>query len=284
MISFIICSRKKSDFDALAENIGQTIGVPFELIRIDNNTNKYSICQAYNVGAAQSVFDYFCFVHEDVKFVTQNWGHIVANLLKDEAIGLVGVAGGKYKSKQVGLAYNSTSKENLRINILQHTPTGTRLDFHNPYNLRNEEVVSVDGVFLACRKEVWEQNKFDEYTLKGFHFYDMDFALQIGGKYKVIVTYEILIEHFSMGKIDASWYKQALLAHQKWGHLLPKTIGKRSGTDLAELEYENATFVFFFLVENKFPKNQKIKQLLVILKLKPFKMYNINLLSLALKD
>lgn len=284
MISIIICSRKQSDFDALAENVGQTIGVPFELIRIDNSTNKYSICEAYNIGASQSVFDCFCFIHEDVKFVTENWGHIVANLLKDEAIGLVGVAGGKYKSKQVGLAYNSTSKENLRINILQHTPTGTRLDFHNPDNLCNEEVVSVDGVFLACRKVVWAQNKFEEHILKGFHFYDMDFSLQIGSKYKVVVTYEILMEHFSMGKIDTGWYQQALIAHQKWRYLLPKTIGKRSDTDLAELEYENATFVFFFLVENKFPKNQKIKQLLVILKLKPFKMYNINLLSLALKD
>ena len=101
MISIIICSRKQSDFDVLATNITQTVGVPFELIRIDNSKNTYSICQAYNIGAARSLFDHLCFIHEDVKFVIENWGFVVANLLKDEAIGLVGVAGGKYKSKQV---------------------------------------------------------------------------------------------------------------------------------------------------------------------------------------
>lgn len=284
MISIIICSRKQSDFDALAANVAQTIGVPFELIRIDNSTNKYNICQAYNAGATQSAFDHLCFVHEDVKFVTENWGLIVANLLRDETIGLVGVAGGKYKSKHIGLAYNATSSNMLRLNILQHGNGNVRHDYINPDNLHQEEVVSIDGVFMACRKEVWEQNKFDEQTLKGFHFYDMDLSLQIGSTKKVLVTYDILLEHFSMGNLDKRWYDQAIVAHRKWHSFLPRSTAKLNQHELDELEYENASFLFFFLVENKFPRRQKLWQLAILLKLRPFKKYNINLLILGFKN
>ena len=41
-----------------------------------------------------------------------------------------------------------------------------------------EEVVCLDGVFICSRKEVWQQSKFNDADLKGFHFYDIDFSLK----------------------------------------------------------------------------------------------------------
>ena len=37
---------------------------------------------------------YLCFVHEDVRFVTQDWGRKIVAHLQDKEVGLVGIAGG----------------------------------------------------------------------------------------------------------------------------------------------------------------------------------------------
>jgi len=50
MISIIICSRTASISDELTQNINQTIGIPYELVIIDNSDNLYSIFSAYNEG------------------------------------------------------------------------------------------------------------------------------------------------------------------------------------------------------------------------------------------
>jgi hypothetical protein len=50
MISIVICARANDINEALKENIQNTIGVPYELIVIDNGKNEYSIFSAYNKG------------------------------------------------------------------------------------------------------------------------------------------------------------------------------------------------------------------------------------------
>ena len=82
------------------QNITDTIGVPWEAIIIDNTISPKGITQVYNKAAAQAKFDILCFVHEDVLFTTQNWGETLINTFKaDNRVGLIGVAGSKYKSK-----------------------------------------------------------------------------------------------------------------------------------------------------------------------------------------
>src|SRR3989338_2231334 len=63
------------------------------------------------------------------------------------------------------------------------------------------EVVVLDGLFLACRKEIAEIFRFNEALFKGFHFYDIDFCLRISQNFSNIVTYDILLKHFSGGNI-----------------------------------------------------------------------------------
>ncbi len=68
MISLIICSRKSDISNSLKENIERTIGTDYELIVIDNSTNKYSIFSAYNEGVRRSKGDILCFMHEDILY------------------------------------------------------------------------------------------------------------------------------------------------------------------------------------------------------------------------
>lgn len=73
MISIIICSKNKDLLKDVSANIELTIGVPYEIIAIENNKGEFGICKAYNDGASKAKYDIFCFMHEDISFETQNW-------------------------------------------------------------------------------------------------------------------------------------------------------------------------------------------------------------------
>ena len=54
MISVIVCYRHADDLAALRANVSQTIGVPHELVAVDNTDNRHSIFSAYNEGMRRS--------------------------------------------------------------------------------------------------------------------------------------------------------------------------------------------------------------------------------------
>ena len=87
MISIIICSRTASISDELTQNIDQTIGLPYELVIIDNSENLYSIFSAYNEGVKRSKYEVLCFMHDDIIFKTNDWGINVMNRFKSSNLG-----------------------------------------------------------------------------------------------------------------------------------------------------------------------------------------------------
>ena len=95
MLSIRISSYQPQFYSALEKNIAETIGIPYEIIKIDN-PNLMGICEAYNKGASLSKYDYLLFVHEDVIFHTKEWGQKLINHLKLENVGVIGVAGSNY--------------------------------------------------------------------------------------------------------------------------------------------------------------------------------------------
>src|SRR5205809_6411151 len=100
MLSIIICSRDHEQLVLVKKNISETIGIPFEILSIDNSNNKYSICTAYNTAASEAKYETLCFMHEDIVIRTYNWGNIVLDILKQD-FGLAGVAGSMYKSRSI---------------------------------------------------------------------------------------------------------------------------------------------------------------------------------------
>ncbi len=230
MISVIVCSRFPDLFEALSRNLSETIGVKYEIIRIDNSSRALGITAAYNKGASKAKYPFLCFVHEDVQFKTNDWGvNLVNHFLNDNTIGLIGIAGGIYKKRMFsGLGEFETNDINIkRINIIQHFKFSNQTPIHlieNPEDEWKAQVVTLDGVFLTTRKEIWNDNKFDEKLLKGFHGYDLDFSLQIGKSKKLFVVYDVLLEHFSEGKCDMSWELDIIAVHKKWRNKLPVAV------------------------------------------------------------
>jgi hypothetical protein len=258
MISLIVCSLSPSLDGALLENIRNTVGIPYEVVCVDNSTGRYSIFEAYNEGASRAKYDLLCFMHADILFHTANWGKIVAGKLANVEVGVIGVAGAIYKSASPSPWWISDTEDLTgyqRFNLLQHFSTGIKKQQaggdgdQGPW----DEVLVLDGVWLCCRKDVWRETTFDEKKYKGFHFYDLDFSFAVHTRgFRNFVSQEILLEHFSAGNVDTNWIRGAVIFHKKWRKALPMSVGKLSTRDSRGLELSAARNFLRILTYNRY--------------------------------
>ncbi len=249
MISVVICSVNPVLLKKISKNIEETIGVPFEIVAIDNRKAPKGLAAVYNQGVGSARYDQVCLVHEDVQFNTPNWGTVLLEQFSsDPELGLVGVAGSAHKPKMVsGWGAQGLERRFAKMNFIQHFPSSGKPSVHEYSNIDNEEMARVaclDGLFLASRRSVLQEIPFDEELLTGFHGYDIDISIAIGRKYKVAVTYRILLEHFSEGSLNENWLKSSLLVHRKWRKSLPITFGTISKQEIIFCEEETFNFLF----------------------------------------
>ncbi|WP_035141641.1 glycosyltransferase [Flavobacterium daejeonense] len=277
MISIIICCRKKKiDFE-LELNIQMTIGCEYELIVIDNSENKYSIFEAYNLGIEQSKGEYLCFIHDDILFHTQDWGNVISNIFASDAyIGLIGIAGAKMKTKMPS-AWWDCPKEYKMLNIIQHL--NSNIVEHQQIGWREntiEEVVVIDGVFMVAKKLSFL--RFNE-KMFGFHNYDMNLSLEcLINNYKIVVTKEILIEHFSLGTLNESWYTSTIKFRKLYRRYLPLKIDSLNSGVLKFAEIQNGMcFTMGLLALGN--KKESLKYWLQLLLLKPYSKFHFKFLK-----
>ncbi|MBD0255405.1 MAG: glycosyltransferase [Cytophagales bacterium] len=240
MLSIITCSRDEALLRQLGDSIARTVGVPYELIGIDNAAGGYGICTAYNEGAARSRYDTLCFLHEDLLFLTPDWGQRVLDWLQDPSIGLIGVAGGTVKTRAPAMWYTHLSAHS-RFNVRQHYKDGrVAHDYWNPGQDRISDVVTVDGLWFCCRKAVWRETGFDGRTFPGFHGYDADFSMQVHQKgYRVCVIYDVLVEHLSPGTTGKAWALSAARFAEKWKRHLPASVHPLTPEEAGQVERMN---------------------------------------------
>ena len=265
MISLIICSCNEKQLSDISENIRVTIGVPYEIIAIDNSQGKYGICAAYNLGAARAQFSILCFVHEDVIFETKKWGQILVQHFQNPAVGVIGVAGSPFKSN-IPSTWGLDEKYSY-LNLIQnfkYTEQKSVWEHYNPApGSLSREVVLVDGVFIAVRREAWADNHFDEKHFPGFHGYDADFCLQIyqQKKYKIIVIFDLLLKHLSEGRFDAQWIAAARQVTDKWQSVLPLYSENFSFREIKFLQRKALKQLIFASVNSHVPSRVIYKDL-----------------------
>ena len=221
MISLIVCSRNTILPQEFVENIKRTIGVDYEIVSIDNSQNKYSIFSAYNLGVKLCKSDYLCFVHDDVLFHTQNWGQKIINHLNVPKTGIIGLAGGDAVTR----IPSDWSALNPSVNIIHTDRDGIEpqevVHFPKDYKKSSRSVILLDGVFMCMNRTFFEKIKFDE-RFGGFHGYDYDISIQsfIAG-YTNYVIYDITLEHFSKGNMDATYFRALKKIFEKWEDHIP---------------------------------------------------------------
>lgn len=259
MISIIICSINQEDLDALKKNIESSIGVPYEIIGIDNRKENNSICSVYNKGSREAKYEIVCLLHEDILFRTNNWGQIIINAFAEKEVGLLGVAGSYYYSLPPISWFSTDEKE---VNVI-HTPEPGKilpnllLDTRFPEK-DITEVVAIDGVFMVTRKEILKTVSFDEALLDNFHGYDIDLSLQVLQTHKIAVTKKILIEHFSKSSLDQKWFDAIFKLSKKWKKKLPVYVSIYSKTEIKKMNQESV-WDFYFLSTPYLTKRKRIR-------------------------
>jgi len=203
MISIIISSYQSHFFSAVEINIAETCGVPYEIIKIEN-PGIMGICAAYNLGAQKAQYENLLFVHEDILFCNNLWGERLLKILQKPGCGVLGVAGGAYYSNIPATWWNSPYKY---LHFIQADLKGQET-FNNRIGFPDHEslipVRALDGVLLACSKEVYNKVRFNE-EITGYHGYDLIFSLEAAKNYTNYVTDQILIKHFSSGSLSKEW-------------------------------------------------------------------------------
>jgi GT2 family glycosyltransferase len=225
MISIIISTHNQEFIQSVSQNIKETIGVEYEIIAIENH-NKYSICEAYNLGSERANYPYLCFMHEDVLLKTHQWGtRLIDIMTKDSTIGLIGIAGSKFKSTYPTTGWG-TGPFVTRF-WRGHHYKGRELQLHVELDKSTnkkeiDDVLIVDGVFMFTRKEVLNTCRFDEKILTHFHGYDTDFSLQVfTNSFRVVVYRGLELIHFSYGDLGDEFAKANRIIQKKWQSKLP---------------------------------------------------------------
>ncbi len=209
MISVIICSVNPELSEEIIKNIGNTIGIPHEILVFDNRQASLKIAEVYNRQAQLAKYSYLVFVHEDIAFHSPGWGAHVIESLNLADVGMVGICGGKYYPA-VPCSWIDIPHEFRRAGMLSRQD-GELVTYDSRDNVQRflSETKTLDGLFLAMKKTTWQQFRFNTYQELDFHFYDIDLSLRVGQKLRLVVDHRILPEHFSTGKFDKQWLKDA---------------------------------------------------------------------------
>lgn len=261
MISIIISSYQPHYLEALKINIENTIGVPYELICI-KNPGLMGICEAYNRGGQKAKFPYLCFLHEDIIFQTENWGFkVVDHFIKNEKLGLLGIAGNIYKPYVLSGWGSSWGGDLTRINFYQASKNENPVTFINlnSSDRAPDRVATLDGCFLCTKNNIFSSIKFDEVLFKDYHCYDIDYSLSVGEKYDVEVVYDIFLTHFSYGGYNKKWFQETVKLHKKWNQKLPYNVQKLSLIEIQEQETGAYYFILNKVLEFDYGYNYLLK-------------------------
>lgn len=263
MISVIISSHEKHHFDQLQKNIVDTIGAEYEIIRIENPSGEIGIYQAYDIGVKKAKYGMLCFAHEDIQFKTKDWGKKVLQVFAENPeFGLLGIAGNIYKSITPShWSFETANQNSVYVNVLHNSGNGnkTAAYYANPKKCSLQEVATIDGVWFCVPKSIVLEFPFDQETCTGFHAYDIDYSLTIQQKYKVAVTFDILIHHFSTGKFNRAWIEDILKVHKKWQNHLPLLVEDFGGFDQQQEEKKAAISFIKKMVDNGYPLAKVLK-------------------------
>ena len=227
MLSIIICSVSPERLEETKSNFEKTIGkVKYEIISHDNRSDKFPIAKVYNLCARKANFNNLFFVHEDVRFLEYGWGEKIEEKLKEPDCGVIGFTGSVLKTA----AYSGWSLGFPKYDVSYYHSINEGKQIINNANLTSEEgfkeVVTLDGLGMFVRKDVFEQYPFDEQALTGFHCYDLDFTMQIArsGFYRNWCCHCDVL-HLSNGSFDENWRRSIVSIHDnKWSGFLPLTV------------------------------------------------------------
>lgn len=199
-----------------------------EVIEYVNN-NEHSLTELYNKGLKDSRFDIVLFIHDDVLIESSNvTNKILKHFERNPEYGIIGLAGSRYMS-ETGKWWEKS--EHMVGRVRHSSDDRTWLSEYSPYVGKElDETVVIDGLFFAVhKKRILEP--FDE-SVKGFHFYEVDFCFRNHLKgVKIGVCTDIMVTHMSVGATNDEWERSRVTFAEKFKGQLPVKINRKFHKD-----------------------------------------------------
>lgn len=220
MISVIVNAKNPPAQSIQERNVYKTAGCECEYILFDYSQNA-NLGAVYNYAATIAKGDILVFIRDDVYFMKMNWGQIlISKYATDPWLGVVGVAGSQYLYPNKP-SLTAAGRPFIKGRVVHHLQNGDF--FAVVYSQENGdfEVVAVDGVFMAVKRELFATCQFDDANFNTEHFYDLDFCMQARHTNRILVSTDIVIKRRSQAFFDKDWNAYGSLFLQKWAHELP---------------------------------------------------------------
>ncbi|MEO8567392.1 MAG: glycosyltransferase [Betaproteobacteria bacterium] len=204
MVSIVICSIDDARHEgAVALYRRLFAAVRHEIVSI---RNARSLAEAWNWALRHSVADVVLLSHDDVDVLAPDFAACLFERL--QAFDVVGVAG---STRIDGPAIGWSGHPYLRGWITHRAPDSDdwQVDVLDPRPVAGD-IVLLDGVLLAGKREAFRAVPFDDVNFDGFHLADLDWsyrAEQAG--FKLGVAGDLLLVHASRGDYDATWQRYA---------------------------------------------------------------------------
>ena len=184
--------------------------------------NTSSLPSVYNKAiefALQEKSDYLVLCHDDVIIESDLTYKLSSAMENFDVIGVAGTTECKLQEPALWhLMGGGFGGGKLHGAVAHGTHVQKSMTYFGPYPQR---VLLLDGVFLAIKRNVFEQIKFDETNPAGFHFYDLDYSLSCHKAGFKLGVSDIMITHASPGLRE---FTPEFNAGQKW--FLEKWKGK----------------------------------------------------------
>ena len=174
-------------------------GTPHELIAI---RDARSLAEAYNRGVAASRGDVVLLSHDDIDVLVPDFAaRLHEHLRTFDALGVMGA------TQMSGPGWTWSRHPHLRGWITHRGPEedGWYASVVDPRPVAGDIVV-LDGVFMAARRSVFDEVRFDDETFDGFHLYDIDWSCRAAeAGFRLGVAGDLGIVHESRGRFGEKW-------------------------------------------------------------------------------
>jgi tetratricopeptide (TPR) repeat protein len=195
-------------------------GFPHELVVV---RDARSLASAYNKAADSATGEFVLLSHDDIDVLEDDFAARIDGLLSTEfdVLGIVG------STRVEGPAIGWSGHPNLRGWITHRAADDAcwQVDLLDPRPIAHD-IVALDGVVMAARREVLRAIPFDAATFDGFHLYDLDWSYRAArAGFRLGVAGDLLVVHESRGRYGGpSWegYAQRFCAKHGVGQGRPR--------------------------------------------------------------
>jgi GT2 family glycosyltransferase len=226
MISIIYCTREPNPQHV--NHIKDTSGLKNKIEVIEIINNGESLTKSYNRGLKMVNNRIVVFCHDDIIFEKNGWARKLLENFKNSDYGIIGIAG-TTNLHESGRWWADPTK---MVGSVKHRNNGKTWESKYSGKFKNKiiETIIVDGLFFAIDKDKIKE-EFDE-SVKGFHFYEIDFCFRNHLKgVKIGVTFDVKVIHKSIGQTNDEWDKNREFFIEKYKEELPKNINSKPIVD-----------------------------------------------------